>query len=41
MRIHSKNESRNFTEDDPTKSVGETDVDFVDGEFQLTVFVCF
>ena len=41
MRIHSKNESRNVTEDDPTKSVGQRHIDAVDGKFELAIFVCF
>jgi hypothetical protein len=41
MRIHSKNESWNVTEDDPTKGVGQRHVDSVDGEVQLTSFVGF
>jgi len=41
MRIHSKNESWNVTEDNPTKGVGQRHIDSVDGEFKLTVFVGF
>ena len=41
MRIHSKNESRNVAQDDPTKGVGQRHVDAVDCEFKLTIFVGF
>ncbi len=41
MRIHSKNESWNVAQDDPTKGVGQAHVDAVDCEFKLTVFVGF
>ncbi len=41
MRIHSKNESWNVGENDPTKSVGQANIDAVDGEFELAVLVCF
>jgi hypothetical protein len=41
MRIHSKNESRNVAQDDPTKGVGQRHVDAVDCELELAVLVCF
>ena len=41
MRIHSKNESWYVTEDHPTKGIGERDVDAIDREIELAIFVRF